>query len=190
MIMRIVDERMYRLHVTLQDTEPPVWRRLQVRGNLTFGKLHQILQAAMGWQDCHLHQFLLGDTCIGVPDPDDDYREHEVINETRVRLHEKLLHENMQLIYEYDFGDGWEHIVRVEKILPLDPSQGAAVCLDGAMACPPEDCGGTSGYYDKLKIVQDPTHSEYEDVTTWMPVNFDPRAFFLQAVNARLRRIK
>jgi hypothetical protein len=93
------------------------------------------------------------------------------------------------MLYEYDFGDSWEHEVALEKILEKDPNLKTPVCLDGAMACPPEDCGGIRGYYDYLAALADPKHPEHEEIREWMGEKFDPAKFDLKKINRSLKRL-
>ncbi len=192
MIMPQSDVCIYQIKVTLSHTKPPIWRRFHVRGDVNFYKLHRVLQVVMGWTDSHLHQFVLGrKTFIGVPDQEfpSDY---DIINERKVKLQEVVPQPKKKLIYEYDFGDGWEHQLLFEKILPPDPDRRCPVCLAGAMACPIEDSGGPCGYYEKLEIVKnpDPNNIDHQDIVDWMPPDFDPSAFDLEAINAELRRLR
>lgn len=110
-----------------------------------------------------------------------------MIDETEVRLDEVIRSPRTKFRYDYDFGDGWQHELVVEKILPPDPSARYPVCLDGKLACPVEDSGGTWGYYEKLEIVKNPKHPEHADIVAWMPEDFDPTAFDVDAVNEVLR---
>jgi hypothetical protein len=141
----------------------------------------------MGWTNSHLHQFRNeGDVyCLPSDDPDpDDY------DERRYTLDDIAPCEKDWFVYEYDFGDGWEHEVLVESHLPFNPKSRHAVCMDGKNACPPEDCGGISGYHDLLKIIADPEHEDYQRMIEWAGGSFDPKHFDIQKVNARLKRMK
>jgi hypothetical protein len=192
MIMPAQGVHIYQIKVTLNHTKPPIWRRFQVRGDVSFYKLHRILQVVMGWTDSHLHQFVLGKkTFIGVPDQEFP-SDFNIINERKVTLQEIVTEAKTKLIYEYDFGDGWEHELAFEKILPADAAQRYPVCLAGALACPIEDCGGPWGYYEKLEILKnpDPNNPDHQDIIEWMPPGFDPTAFDMEAVNKELRRLR
>jgi hypothetical protein len=94
-----------------------------------------------------------------------------------------------KFVYEYDFGDGWEHKVVLEKILPSDSSE-APVVIKGKKACPPEDCGGIWGYYDFLKAIQDPKHEEHESMLEWVGGEFDPDEFDMKTINRKLNDLK
>lgn len=179
----------YQIKVTLDHSQPPIWRRILVPSDITLARLHRILQAVMGWEDCHLHQFIVGQTYYGVPDP--DYGGWvEMRDEKRVKLNQIVPGEGFKFRYEYDFGDSWMHTLRVEKVLAPEPGQQYPACIKGKRACPPEDVGGIWGYYGFLEAIQDPDHLEHEDYLTWVGGEFDPEAFDLDEVNAVLRTLR
>jgi Plasmid pRiA4b ORF-3-like protein len=149
----------FQLKVTLLDTKPPIWRRVLVDGASTLDHLHEVIQAAFGWWNYHLHEFEVGRTRYGVPDPDEDWGEPPR-DERRTRL-DAIAGEGSSFQYTYDFGDSWDHKITVEKVLPADVATVPA-CIDGRRACPPEDCGGTWGYRDLLEILADPAHAEHD----------------------------
>lgn len=177
----------YQLKVTLKHVRPPVWRRIQVRSDITLYKLHQILQIAMGWTESHLHQFIAGRIFYGDPDPDFGM---DVVNEKRTRLHQIVRGEKDKFIYEYDFGDGWEHEILVEKIIEPEPGIRYPRCIKGKRNCPPEDVGGPWGYAHFVDAIQDSHHPEHEEYLDWIGASFDPEVFDLQAVNQVLKQIK
>jgi hypothetical protein len=178
--------RIYQIKVTLKWSKPPIWRRLQVRGDTKLGKLHQILQITMGWWDEHLHAFEAGGVAYGEPDPDfpSDLRQ-----ERNVRL-DKIAQEGDTFRYEYDFGDSWVHEMKVEKMLNPEPGVRYPRCLAGKRACPPEECGGVPGYERMLEIVANPKDEEHEEIVEWLGGEFDPEAFDLDGVNDELRRLR
>lgn len=176
----------YEIKITLQDSRPPIWRRVQLPASITLSKLHRVLQIVMGWEDCHLHLFTAGGARYGVPDPDDWA---EVKSERAVPLSRILQKPKDRLDYEYDFGDAWALRVVVEKILP-DQELKFPVCVAGKRAGPPEDSGGVWGYEETLEIVRDPQHPEHEDRLEWLGDDFDPEEFDLEAVNQELRRLR
>ena len=156
--------------------------------------MHTVIQIAMGWTDIHLHQFVAGSgfarTLYGVPDPDSEDMGSEILNEKRFAVADLAPAARRKFSYEYDFGDGWEHDVLVEKVLPPDATLKHPVCLAGANACPPEDCGGIWGYYDLIAILSDPNHPEHEERKEWIGGGIDPAEFELDEVNARLKGLK
>ncbi|MEW6489217.1 MAG: plasmid pRiA4b ORF-3 family protein [Thermodesulfobacteriota bacterium] len=172
--------------MTLKGAKPPVWRRILVPAEIRLSRLHDVLQAAMGWTNSHLHEFRVGrDVRIGTADPQWD-APGEVMDEHKVALSSLAPEPKDKLTYVYDFGDDWEHTVAVAKI--LEPSPGAIVpsCLSGKGACPPEDCGGVWGYGELLDVLADPDHPEREERLEWLGEDWDPLAFDLEAVNRRL----
>ncbi|HEC34489.1 MAG TPA: plasmid pRiA4b ORF-3 family protein, partial [Chloroflexi bacterium] len=147
---------------------------------------HHIIQAAMGWADYHLHQFIVGQTYYGRPHPDYGL---DMRDERRVRLSQIAPGEGSKFRYEYDFGDGWLHGLLVEKVLEPEPGQHYPVCIKGKRACPPEDVGGIWGYASFLEAIQNPDHPEHEDYMEWIGQEFDPEAFDLDEINAALRTL-
>ncbi len=166
---------MFQLKVTLLDTKPPIWRRVLIDGGGTLDHLHEVIQAAFGWWNTHLHEFEVGRTRYGVPDPDEDWGEPP-LDERRTRL-DAIAAEGSAFRYTYDFGDGWDHKITVEKVLAADSAPAVPACIGGRRACPPEDCGGTWGYRDLLEILADPAHPEHDQRREWIGRPFDPEAF-------------
>ena len=183
----------YQLRIELRGTKPPIWRRVLVSPSMTLDRLHELIQVAMGWWDSHLHMFVKDGRTYKTPEPWDDewpsFGMPPSRDERKYRLSQVLKREKDWLGYEYDFGDGWEHRVTLQKVLPYDPAVELPVCTGGRKRCPPEDSGGVWGYYDKLEILRDKDHAEYEGVLAWMGENFDPEEFDLEDVNDGLRSI-
>lgn len=177
----------YQFHVELHHMDPPVWRRIRVSNAITFAELHDILQIAMGWENRHLHAFTWRRVEIGLPDPE---WSHGVLDGTRLRLADLGLRARAKLGYLYDFGDDWDHTLRLEKILPLAENP-APVCLEGAGTCPPEDCGGPYGYDHILKILENPEVRSDEDreLLDWVGPGFDPKSFSIEPINRALARV-
>jgi hypothetical protein len=172
---RVAEVPARELTVTLLDVKPPVWRRLVVPESMSLRELHAVLQTAMGWQDAHLHLFRVAEVLYGdVEDfpgePGDE--EATTVGDIAVR--------SAEFGYEYDFGDGWEHRVQVgERTVASDTPH----CLDGARACPPEDCGGPPGYQRLLQVLADPADPEHAELKEWLRGPVDPEAFDVAAVN-------
>ncbi len=174
------------IKVTLEGIRPPIWRRLVVHGDATLAQLHDVLQVAMGWEHCHLHCFRIGDARFGPADHGGfDLGE---IDESTVRVAEALAMSGRG-IYEYDFGDSWEHQLLVEKAEVPIAKGGVATCTAGKRSGPPEDCGGIWGYANLLEALADPAHEEHEELLEWVGGNFDSERFDKEAVNAVLKRI-
>lgn len=177
----------YLLKVTLTDIPPPIWRRLQVRGDISLYRLHEILQRAMPWENCHMHQFVVGETYYGSSDRAVGF---EVLSDRSTSLRQVASSANRRMVYVYDMGDRWEHEIVVEEILPSDQKVRCAECVAGSRACPPDDCGGPWGYGNLLEAIKDPKHPEHADLVEWLGRPFDPEAFDLDAINRRLRRLR
>jgi hypothetical protein len=177
---------LYQIKVTLVGSKPPIWRRLIVKDNTRLDQLHSVLQVAMGWFNSHLHQYRVGSSYIGIPDQDIDI---DVTDEQMVYLQDIISNVKDNFVYEYDFGDGWEHKIVLEKKLPLDSSE-SPVVIKGKKACPPEDCGGIWGYSDFLAAIQDPKHEEHEEMLEWVGGEFDPDEFDMNFINKKLNELK
>jgi hypothetical protein len=183
----------YELKVVLLGGKPSIWRRLQVPGDASLDWLHAVLQVAIGWTNSHLHQFTTGDQCYS------DTRYHqaefegdaEILEEREVVLRQIALRKGALFGYEYDFGDSWTHEILVESIRSMDEaSVRMAVCLGGSGACPPEDCGGVSGYTELLKTLKNRKHPEYKSTKEWLGRAFDPEVFDPARTNLWLRKLK
>ena len=183
----------YQLQVVLLGGKQPVWRQLQVPGDASLDWLHAVLQVAIGWTNSHLHQFRVGEDCYS------DTRHHfaefaddpEILEERKFTLQQIAPCEQDVFGYEYDFGDSWEHAITVDKILsPEAIASTTALCLNGARACPPEDCGGMWGYENLLKILKNRKHPEYRSMSEWLGREFDAEAFDVAKTNLRLRQLK
>ena len=180
-------DSIYQLKVTLEGSNPSIWRKIQVPGKFSLYKLHQALQIAMGWTDSHLHQFTIHGDNYSIPG---EYDLAPVIDERKHALWKIIPYEKMHFSYEYDFGDGWTHLIEVEKVLPHDPKFKRPVCLDGARACPPEDIGGIGGYEYFQKAIADPGHEEHDSYADWIDADFNPEAFDLAEVNKHFKKLK
>jgi hypothetical protein len=182
-------EAVYQLKVTLDGIKPSIWRRIQVRGDITLFKLHKILQVVMGWQDYHLHQFVIDGECYSVISIEADMQGDDFKDEKRFKLSRIIPGEKFKFTYEYDFGDGWDHTILVEKILRPAEELKAPVCLDGKRSAPPEDCGGKGGYHDVLKALKNPSHPDNAELMEWLD-KYDPEYFDADKVNERLAKIR
>ena len=168
--------------ITLQEIDPPVWRRIRVPAYYSFWDLHVAIQDAMGWTDSHLHAFRLthpkvgARVEIGIPDEEFDTG-NPVLPGWEVPLAAYFEKPGFRAEYEYDFGDSWVHEVLLEEVVDPMPGQVFPQCLGGAGACPPEDCGGPPGYEQLLIALADPSHEEHESMMEWVGGRFDPTAF-------------
>jgi len=140
-------QEIYQIKVTLLGMDPPIWRRLLVPADLTLEQLHHVLQLAMGWEDCHMHEFRIGQQRFGTPDPMEQvFGGSRTASERTARLFNVLSRAGTKAVYTYDFGDSWEHQIVVEKRLAPEPGCLYPVCLAGERHGPPEDCGGIPGF--------------------------------------------
>jgi hypothetical protein len=177
----------YRLKITLQDFRPPIWRRIEVLGDTRLDHLHLMIQAAMGWINCHLHSFEIDGQTYGMLDPEFDV---DYEDEKKFRLNRLVAREKARFGYTYDFGDNWEHVVLVEKIAPPEPGVEYPRCLAGVRACPPEDVGSTYGYANFLQALRDPKHKDHEMYVEWIGGKFDPEAFDVAAADEAVKDYK
>lgn len=168
------------LRVTLLDVEPAIWRRLRVPADVTLAALHEVLQVAFGWRNCHLHEF--GELRFGMPDVGSELFS---VDERGAPLG-AVVREGSKFVYGYDLGDNWEHEIAVERLVE---GEDAIACTGGARACPPEDCGGSDGYAHLLEVLASPRDEEYADMKRWVGPRFDPERFDLAGVNKRLAAV-
>jgi Plasmid pRiA4b ORF-3-like protein len=152
-----VPRQILQLLVTLDGVSPPVWRRLLLPGGFTLDRLHRCLQLVMGWHDCHLHSFDINGIQYGEPDPGEEL---SVRDEMDTRL-DRVASKGTQFRYTYDYGDWWEHTVKVEAVVNADPDERYPLCLEGEGECPPEDTGGVYRYAQLREAVGDPRHPEH-----------------------------
>ncbi|HZD00071.1 MAG TPA: plasmid pRiA4b ORF-3 family protein [Actinomycetes bacterium] len=176
----------YQVKITLAEVDtPPVWRRLLVPAAIRLDRLHQVIQAVMGWQDYHLYVFSDGQTEYGRPDPELAFRD-----ERSATLGDLIPRAGGRARYTYDFGDDWEHEIVVEKLLAAEPGVRYPVCVAGAGACPPEDCGGAWGYAQLREVLADPSSEEHEDMLAWLGLekatDFDAHRFDVSKANRAL----
>jgi hypothetical protein len=183
---RSAPRKVLQLKVTLLDSKPPIWRRLQVLDNTDLGTLHQIIQITVGWTNSHLHQFIIDNKFYSDP----EFELDDVLSERRMTLSSLKLEPKKRFRYEYDFGDDWMHDILVEKVLEPEADGQYPQCITGKRACPPEDCGGVWGYNDLLEALKDAENPEHESMLEWLGDDFDPEAFDVDAVNAQLQSLK
>ena len=182
--MAKANTQIYQLKITLRDINPPIWRRIKVKGDITISKLHEYIQVFMGWENYHMHEFRVKGKRYGMPDPQlGEMFDDKIYNDKKFKLCQ-LVSEDDVFEYEYDFGDSWRHEIKVEKILAAEKGVSCPICLAGERACPPEDCGGPWGYEQLLEILKDPEHEEYEDYREWAGDDFDSERFDVDKVNS------
>ena len=170
------------LRVDLRGSKPPIWRRLQVPGDIALRELHTLLQVAFGWDSTHMYAFDTAYGQFGIPDPELGLR-----SDTKVTLEQVAAAPGTKLTYTYDFGDDWEHVIAVEGTVAREDASIYPRCVGGRRKAPPEDCGGIWGYLELLEILDNPAHEEHEDRLEWLgidrPDQHDPAHFDTDEVN-------
>ena len=177
--------KLYQLMVTLAEIEPPIWRRLLVPSDISLPRLHDVLQVAMGWHDCHLHIFEIAGKSYGQIDPEDPWS-MEMLDERKFTLSEIVRRKGAAFGYTYDMDDDWLHEIRLEAILEPTPGASYPTCIEGERSGPPEDCGGPWGYEELLVALSGSDDPDHEELRDWVGGSFDPEAFGLDEVNRRL----
>jgi len=170
------------LKISLENTKPLIWRRIEIPCTYTFWDLHVAIQDAMGWTDSHLHQFEVADPLTGHPlflgvPHEEDIDPESTIPEWEVRVASYLTLAHRTLTYEYDFGDGWVHKITLEAIGKREKGVTYPRCTGGRRACPPEDCGGPHLYGEMLDLLENGTPSEKKEIKEQMGPYFDPEQF-------------
>lgn len=193
--------------IALMGIEPTIWRRFKVSSTISFHQFHEVIQRVMGWENYHMYSFTVGDTSIELIDSESEFMN---FNNMKLEHSEETILEDVftkkgdKAIYTYDFGDNWEHEIVLEKRETVSSEKIEAVCLDGARACPKEDCGSTIGYYDCViayyqnqKWKDSPGHKpfeegdadeeEFNELIEWME-DWQPEFFDIEKVNKELRK--
>lgn len=185
--MKNTSAQIYQLKIQLGSITPLIWRRILVSGDVTLGKLHEVIQDTMGWTNSHLHDFVIDGETYSDPEAEIDDSQ----DENRCRLAQVASLAGKKFDHLYDPGDGWEHKIAVEKVVEADKryagETGCPVCIAGARACPPEDCGGPGGYEDFLAAITNPRHKQHKEMREWIGGDFDPENFDLAEINEILK---
>ncbi|MER3374012.1 MAG: plasmid pRiA4b ORF-3 family protein [Allomuricauda sp.] len=182
--------KVFKLRIELEGSHPKIWREFLVVSDITFYRLHHILQIIMGWENYHLFEFESDTYRIGQPYEDDGYNgPNEVISPENLKIEEVLKITGQKLSYLYDFGDYWQHTITLERIIE-DLRFPFPVCCFGELNCPPEDVGGLPGFYDFSRIMDNPKHPEYNQLKKWVQLKhvafegkYDPKEFPIEKVN-------
>jgi hypothetical protein len=179
----------FQFKVQLKNITPAIYRNILVPESATFLQLHEIIQHTMGWDNYHLFQFVIDrNTFIGIPNKEFDFG--EVYDAKKIKLKDFFNPLNRKILYEYDFGDSWEHTVTLSKVMENEKNINYAVCLKGQRNCPPEDCGGPWGYEMFLAAITDKKNPEHNQMLEWVGGEFDPEEFDLEHVNGVIKQIK
>jgi hypothetical protein len=186
----MTDTKVYQLKIQLSGvTKPPVWRQVTVLSTCTLNDLHKIVQGAMGWFNCHLHQFNIGGRYYSTPFPgDDDFDAEDSRKVSLYAIYQDRL--KMSIVYEYDFGDGWMHAISLESVEEFDKKAAYPKLSAGKGACPPEDCGGSHGYEQLKETMADPKSAEHKEMLEWLGIGsaseFDTSSFDLKGAQERM----
>jgi len=181
----MIDRRrdILRIRVELTGILPPIWRELLIPAAYSFWDLHVAIQDSLGWLDYHLHEFRFGSgergdqVLIGIPSDEAWENAPEVLPGWEIPVIEYLSQPGDQAEYEYDFGDGWLHAVKLISVEPRLKGTRYPQCVAGERACPPEDCGGTHGYQELLEALFDPAHPDHTSMSRWIPKGWGPELF-------------
>jgi len=172
---------MYQLKITIKGIDPPIWRRLLISENITLYKLHHIIQETFGWSNYHLYFFGRIESKIGDVQL---WNDGETAPDQLIKIRDVLVPENPTLIYTYDMGDTWVHTIVLEQVHPEMKTQ--RKCIGGERRCPPEDCGGVSGYYEIWDTLKHPGTAEYDEMIEWLDGKTDPEFIDIRMINAHL----
>ncbi|MBS3801774.1 MAG: plasmid pRiA4b ORF-3 family protein [Candidatus Thermoplasmatota archaeon] len=174
------DSNIYQFKIVLNRSKPPIWRRIQVPETYSFYDLHVAIQSSFQWADYHLHEFEIFsprlDRIVNIGMAGEDYGE-EILSEQTEKIKHYFSMEHQRSHYIYDFGDYWEHIITLEKILPRKKEETYPRCVKGKRACPPEDSGGIWGYEEFLEAINDSNHEKHEAMKQWYGGEFDSAYF-------------
>lgn len=164
--------KILKLRISLDEIEPEIYREVLVDKEITYHDLHMVIQKVFGWEDYHLYEFNVEGDRIG------DLENDEFGDITYDSKITPIFSDKKVFYYEYDFGDSWEHTVKIVEELEADPNMDYPVCIGGKRACPPEDCGGVPGYEE---LLNDP-----EEFAEWLGYEYDPESFTVKWANERL----
>ncbi|MFH0861922.1 MAG: SEC-C metal-binding domain-containing protein [Candidatus Altiarchaeota archaeon] len=189
----VAKPRMLQLKIMLDGLKPPVWRRFIVEDSISFKRLHEVIQAVMGWDNYHLYSFQVDGTYIEGEEEilcvDGMFKAFQGGSKAaspKKRLNELIREAGQKFSYTYDFGDNWQHTLSVEKIMEKGP-QKSPVCIAGERACPPEDCGSVWGYIELMEIRKNRNHPQYEEsIVEWLGEEYDPEHFSVAEANKKL----
>jgi len=177
-------QTLYQIKISLTGSPLPIWRRLLIDSEMPLSMAHEALQIVMGWWNYHLYEFAKGKDRYGVVS---DFDEDDTKDADEYELSDLLKSPQDKCVYRYDFGDGWEHELLLEKVVRSAANESLfAQCLHGKRACPPEDCGGLPGFLNCISAVEDPLHPEHKEMLLWTGASYDPNAFDVRMVNLQL----
>ncbi len=179
--------KVFQFKITLRGSKPPIWRRALVPANFTLFQLHRVIQIVMPWTDTHLHEFLIGRRLYQPLDAEFD-PDPDALDERKTAIKKVMGRVGAKGQYIYDFGDWWEHDIVLEEILSSDSTAAYPQCIGGARNCPPEDCGGLPGYYDRLIESPDPESEALPAKKEWLSRDAAQNEYELEWRNAVLKK--
>ena len=175
------------LRIELKDSDPPIWRVVEVPTSITLNVLHDIVQVTMGWLDYHLWELVIDGQSYGLP-MDEDWGTSPRKVASRTRLRDVLAPGTTRIDYTYDFGDNWQHNLTVSAVRRGEPDTAYPRFIGGERDCPPEDCGGIHGFYEMLEAKADPNHPDHAEITEWLD-GYDPDELEVFPIQVALGRI-
>ena len=176
-------DQIARLRISLDETEPEIWRRVEVGLGASLQDLHNVIQAVMGWENAHLWEFEAAGRVYGTPDP---AWGRDISSAKSTRLGSLIEAGVRTFTYVYDMGDNWQHTIAVEAVEAADPEQLYPRFVDGERRCPPEDVGGIDGFYAFVEVMSDPAHEEHEQMLDWYGQAYDPDDLDLGLIRQRI----
>jgi len=181
------------LHISLQNSDPVIYRTVQVKPETSFFELHHIIQIAMGWQNYHLFEFNLDGYRVGAieeTEKGNGYGSDQVLDANTIMLKDIVSCKQDSFLYTYNFGNSWTNNITLKKSVHKEKKIYYPVCIDGQLNCPPEDCGGIPGFYYILSIIQDKKHAEYKETLQWVGKKYDPSLFDKDKINKQLKQLR
>ncbi|MFK7797554.1 MAG: plasmid pRiA4b ORF-3 family protein [Aureispira sp.] len=173
----------YQIKITLDHSKPPIWRRIEVAPERSLEDLHNIIQSTMGWDNSHLHHFMVNKEYYTPPSKWDDFGN----DYTGMMIKDLFQKEGQKIQYEYDFGDSWQHVLVLEKINHEEEGVNYPRCIKGKRACPPEDCGGIWGYMNLVDVMKSKKGEQYEEMLEWLGEELEPERFDIDLINKKLQ---
>ena len=182
--------KVLQLKIILEQTNPVIWRTIQVPEFYPFFYLHNIIQIVMGWKNSHLFEFDYKGYRIAMLMSDiDDFDSRSTLDCQEIMINQIFTQEGDKVNYIYDFGDDWKHSIILEKSMPIDNRKIYPVCIDGEKQCPPEDCGGIHGFYEMLDAFNGDDENSKQEYIDWLGCSFNPEDFNLKTINNQLKDI-
>jgi hypothetical protein len=177
------------LRIELEGINPLIWRRVGVRTSMNLNAVHSVMQAVMGWLDCHLWEFTANERKYGMLVPNDADWNERIKDAAKIKLSALLTIGVREIGYVYDMGDDWEHRIIVEKLKAAEPEALYPQFLGGERRCPPEDCGGIPGYYEFLNNIASKQSEKRKAALDWYGAPYDPNEIGEEQIINTLNRI-